>query len=70
MAEEYEFKITDKSKGLSVEDIQNKALSLFSTPIRFPKNSPRYMTLEEFILDGGNENEWCFWHRFWGCYFI
>ena len=52
-----EFTITDLSKGLSIEEVQNAALSLFSTPIRFPKDSPRYMTLEEFILDEGDKNE-------------
>jgi hypothetical protein len=52
-----EFTITDLSKGLSVEEIQNLALSLFSTPMRFPKDSPKMMTLEEFILDEGDKNE-------------
>jgi hypothetical protein len=52
-----EFTITDLSKGLSMSDIQNAALSLFSTPMRFPKESAKFMTLEEFILDKGEEDE-------------
>ena len=52
-----EFTITDLSKGLSVSDIQNAALSLFSTPMRLPKESVKFMTLEEFILDKGKEDE-------------
>ena len=47
---EYEFKITDLSKGLSVLDIQRATLTLFSTPIKFPEERPKFMTLEEFIL--------------------
>ena len=52
-----EFTLTDLSKGLSISDIQNAAFSLFSTPMRFPKESLRFMTLEEFILDKGKEDE-------------
>lgn len=46
-----EFIITDLSKGLSIKDVQNAVLRLFTTPIRFPKEPPKFMTLEEFILD-------------------
>ena len=52
-----EFTITDLSKGLSISDIQRATLSLFSTPMRFPKESVKFMTLEEFILDKGKEDE-------------
>lgn len=52
-----EFKLTDISKGLSIEDVQNAALSLFTTPMKIPKEGPKFMTLEEFILDKGRENE-------------
>ncbi len=45
----YEFRLTDVSKSLSVRDLQNATLALFSTPMRFPKESPEFMTLEEFI---------------------
>lgn len=51
------FTLTDISGGLSISDIQNAAFSLFSTPIRFPKESAKFMTLEEFILDKGKEDE-------------
>ena len=50
-----EFTIPDLSKGLSMSDIQRAALSLFSTPMRLPKESAKFMTLEEFILDKGEE---------------
>ena len=46
-----EFKLTDISKGLSIKDIQNAVFSLFTTPLRLPKESPKEMTLEEFILE-------------------
>ena len=49
------FIITDLSKGLSISDIQNAAFSLFPTPIRLPKEDVKFMTLEEFILDKGEE---------------
>ena len=52
-----EFTITDLSKGLSISDVQRATLSLFSSPMRFPKESAKFMTLEEFILDKGEENE-------------
>ena len=52
-----EFIITDLSKGLSISDIQKAAFSLFSTPMRFPEESVKFMTLEEFILDKGKEYE-------------
>jgi hypothetical protein len=51
------FTLTDISEGLSISDVQRAALSLFSTPMRFPKESIKFMTLEEFILDKGKENE-------------
>ena len=54
---EAEFTITDLSKGLSISDIQNAAFSLFSTPMRFPKESAKFMTLEEFILDQEEKDE-------------
>ena len=44
------FEITDLSKGLSMEDIQNANFTLFSTPMSFPENEVEAMTLEEFIL--------------------
>ena len=47
-----EFELTDLSKGLSVKDIQSKALQLFITPLVFPKGSLEFRTLEEFILNG------------------
>jgi hypothetical protein len=52
-----EFIITDLSKGLSISDVQRAALSLFSSPMRFPKESLKFMTIEEFILDKGEEDE-------------
>ena len=52
-----EFIITDLSKGLSISDIQKAAFSLFSTPMRFPKESVKFMTLEEFILDQEEKDE-------------
>lgn len=52
-----EFIITDLSKGLSISDIQNAAFSLFSTPMRFPRESVKFMTLEEFILDKEEKDE-------------
>ena len=45
-----EFKLTDISKGLSIEDIQHACFSLFPTPVKLPKDSPKPMTLEEFII--------------------
>ena len=51
------FIITDLSKGLSISDIQNAAFSLFSTPMRFPEESVKFMTLEEFILDQKEKDE-------------
>ena len=53
---EYEFKITNLSKGLSISDVQRATLTLFSTPMKFPEDSPKFMTLEEFIL-GDTKNE-------------
>lgn len=50
-----EFTITDLSKELSIGDVQRAALSLFSTPMRLPKESAKFMTLEEFILDKEEE---------------
>lgn len=52
-----EFKLTDLSKGLSIKDLQNAALRLFTTPIKFPKEGPKFMTLEEFILDREYKDE-------------
>ena len=52
-----EFIITDLSKGLSISDIQKAAFSLFSTPMRFPEESVKFMTLEEFILDQEEKDE-------------
>lgn len=52
-----EFIITDLSKGFSISDIQSAAFSLFPTPMRFPKESVQFMTLEEFILDKGEKDE-------------
>lgn len=52
-----EFIITGLSKGLSISDIQSAVFSLFSTPMRFPKESVKFMTLEEFILDKGEKDE-------------
>lgn len=53
---EVTFELTDISKGLSVSDIQRATLRLFTTPISFPTNSPKVMTLEEVILES-RENE-------------
>ena len=47
---EYEFTITDLSKGLSAEEVQNAVFSMFTTPIKFPPDACRAMTLEEFVL--------------------
>lgn len=52
-----EFKITDLSKGLSMRDIQNAALSLFSTPVKFSEEEYETKTLEEFILGENINNE-------------
>ena len=41
------FIITGLSKDLSISDIQNAAFSLFSTPIRFPREGAKFMTLED-----------------------
>ena len=46
-----ELKLTDISRGLSMKNIQNAVFSLFPTPLRFPKESPKKMTLEEFIIE-------------------
>ena len=46
-----EFKLTDISKGLSIKDVQNAVFSLFTTPLRFPKEGPKFMSLEEFIIE-------------------
>ena len=45
-----EFKLTDISKGLSIEDIQHACFTLFPTPIKLPQDECKEMTLEEFIL--------------------
>ena len=50
-----EFVITDLSKGLSIEEVQNAAFSLFTTPMKLPKESPKRMTIEEFILGKSSE---------------
>ena len=50
-----EFIITDLSKGLSISDVQKAALSLFSSPMVLPKDSPKIMTLEEFIKEAKDE---------------
>ena len=50
-----EFKITDLSKKMSISEIQNLTLSFFSTPMKIPKESAKFMTLEEFIVEEGNE---------------
>ena len=47
--DEYKVELTDLSK-VSVEDIQKASLCLFGSPMRLPKESPQYMTIEEFIL--------------------
>lgn len=47
---EYEYKITDLSKELSVGDIQNAVLSMFVTPIKLPPKACEAKTLEEFVL--------------------
>lgn len=49
--------LTDISEGLLMSDIQRVAFSLFATPMRFPKESPKYMTIEEFIIGKGREDE-------------
>lgn len=55
MREKCEFIITDLSKGLSVEDVQNAALSMFSTPVLFSEEENKAETVEEFILGKTNE---------------
>ena len=50
-----EFNLTDMSKGLSVEDVQRAMLTLFPTPVALPKESPKIMTLEEFIKESKDE---------------
>ena len=54
------FTLTDISDGLSISDVQRVALSLFTSPVRFPKESPKYMTIEEieeFMIGKGREDE-------------
>lgn len=51
------FTLTDISEGLSISDVQRVALSLFTSPVRLPKESPKYMTIEEFIIGKGREDE-------------
>ena len=45
-----EFTLTDRSEGLSMKDIQTAVFTLFPTPIRFPENDLKRMTLEQFII--------------------
>ena len=52
---EYKFKLTDISKGLSMNDIERACFTLFTTPINVPSDRPEIMTLEEFIL---KEDKW------------
>ena len=46
-----QFKLTDISKGLSIKDVQNAVFSVFTAPLRLPKEGPRFMSLEEFIMN-------------------
>ena len=50
-----EFNLTDISEGLSVEDVQKAMFTLFPTPMALPKDSPKIMTLEEFIKEAKDE---------------
>ena len=53
-----EFILTDRSEGLSMKDMESACFSMFPTPIRFPENSLKFMSLEEFILNKGyNDSE-------------
>ena len=45
-----EFTLTDRSEGLSMKDLQKAAFTLFPTPVRFPENDLKRMTLEQFII--------------------
>ena len=45
------FELTDISKGLSIKNIQSAVFSVFTIPLRLPKESPKFMSLEEFILE-------------------
>ena len=54
------FTLTGISDGLSISDVQKVALSLFTSPVRLPKESPKYMTIEEieeFMIGKGREDE-------------
>ena len=46
-----EFKLTDVSKGLSKKEVKNAVFTIFSLPMRYPKSSPKFMSLEEFIKE-------------------